>query len=127
MIDRVHVNICNLFVVEGLFLDLGYTRYNKVYWLEPGMDLANELRVLRRDADVAKLCDAALKNENRVHLYFEHPVDADPELVDEVEGPPSEDQQNHDEDLPQHEEHGGPDDIYRSRWSFFRKSGKSSR
>ncbi|RYR46921.1 hypothetical protein Ahy_A07g032785 [Arachis hypogaea] len=109
IIERVHVDTYNLFLVEGLFLDLGYTRYNKVYWLEPGMDLANGLRVLRRDADVVKLCDAALRNENRVHLYFEHLVDADPEYVDEievydddeVEGPLSEDQQNHHEDPPQ--------------------------
>ncbi|RYQ82068.1 hypothetical protein Ahy_B10g100647 [Arachis hypogaea] len=111
VIDRVHVDTCNLFLVEGLFLDLGYTRYNEVYWLESGMYLANGLRVLKRDADVVKLCDAALKNKNRVHLYFEHPVDADPELVDIVEGPPSEDQKNHDQDLPQNDEHGGPDDI----------------
>ncbi|RYR38541.1 hypothetical protein Ahy_A09g043590 [Arachis hypogaea] len=111
VIDKVHVDTGNLFLVEGLFLDLGYTRYNEVYWLEPEMDLANGLRVLRRDDDVVKLCDAALKNKNRVHLYFEHPVDADPELVDVVEGPPSEDQQNHDQDLPQNDEHGGPDDI----------------
>ncbi|RYR02636.1 hypothetical protein Ahy_B06g081435 [Arachis hypogaea] len=78
IIERVHVDTCNLFLVEGLFLDLGYTRFNEVYWLEPGMDLANGLRVLRRDADVVKMCDAALRNENRVHLYFEHPVDTDP-------------------------------------------------
>ncbi|RYQ86867.1 hypothetical protein Ahy_B10g106480 [Arachis hypogaea] len=85
IIDRVHVDTCNLFLVEGLFLDLGYTRYTEVYWLEPGKDLGNGLRVLRRDADVVKLCEAALRNENRVHLYFEHPVDAEPEYVDEAE------------------------------------------
>ncbi|RYQ91143.1 hypothetical protein Ahy_B09g097022 [Arachis hypogaea] len=85
IIDRVHVDTCNLFLAEGLFLDLGYTRYTEVYWLEPGKDLGNGLWVLRRDADVVKLCEAALRNENRVHLYFEHPVDAEPEYVDEAE------------------------------------------
>ncbi|RYQ83087.1 hypothetical protein Ahy_B10g101712 [Arachis hypogaea] len=119
IIEKVHVDTCNMFFVEGLFLDLGYTRYNEVYWLELGMDLANRLLVLKRDVDVVKLCDAALKNENRVHLYFEHPIDIDPEYVDEfevsddeeVKGPPSKDQENHHEDFSQHEEHGGPDDI----------------
>ncbi|RYR25825.1 hypothetical protein Ahy_B02g059839 [Arachis hypogaea] len=115
IIERVHVDTCNLFLVEGLFLDLCYTRFNEVYWLEPGMDLANGLRVLRRDADVVKMCDAALRNENRVHLYFEHPVDADPEYVDEaevlanedVDMPPLEDQQNHDQEPQQNEEEKG--------------------
>ncbi|QHN94000.1 uncharacterized protein DS421_17g597510 [Arachis hypogaea] len=104
IIERVHVDTCNLFLVEGLFLDLGYTRYNEVYWLEPGMDLANGLRVLRRDADVVKMCDAALRNENRVHLYFEHPVDMDPEYV---EMPCLEDQENHDQEPQQNEEEEG--------------------
>ncbi|RYQ92577.1 hypothetical protein Ahy_B09g098801 isoform B [Arachis hypogaea] len=115
IIERVHVDTCNLFLVEGLFLDLGYTRYNEVYWLEPGKDLANGLRVLRRDADVVKLCDAALRNENRVHLYFEHPVDADPEYVDEaevigneeVEIPRLEDQENQHQEPQQNEEDEG--------------------
>ncbi|RYR54414.1 hypothetical protein Ahy_A06g029685 [Arachis hypogaea] len=121
IIERVHVDTCNLFLVEGLFLDLGYTRYNEVYWLEPGMDLANGLRVLGRDVDVVKMCDAAQRNKNRVHLYFEHPVDADPESANhdqepqqneeeegsehtEVEGAPLLNEGNEQEDPPQHEE-----------------------
>nr|XP_029149697.1 cyclic nucleotide-gated cation channel beta-1-like [Arachis hypogaea] len=70
---------------------------------------------LRRDADVVKMCDAALRNENSVHLYFEHPVDADPEYVDEaevlanedVDMPPLEDQQNHDQEPQKNEEEEG--------------------
>ncbi|RYR36743.1 hypothetical protein Ahy_A09g041700 [Arachis hypogaea] len=115
IIERVHVDTYNLFLVEGLFLDLGYTRYNEVYLLEPGMDLVNGLHVLKRHVDVVKMCDTALRNEYRVHLYFKHLVDTDPEYVneaevfanEEVDMPPLEDQQNHDQEPQQNEEEEG--------------------
>ncbi|RYQ92698.1 hypothetical protein Ahy_B09g098913 [Arachis hypogaea] len=82
-IHRVNVETCNLFFVEGLFLDLGYPGYNEVYWLEPGLDLGKGLRVLRTDAEVMRMCESAMKNDNTVHLYFDHPIDANPEIIDE--------------------------------------------
>ncbi|QHO47196.1 Isovaleryl-CoA dehydrogenase [Arachis hypogaea] len=69
-----------------------YTRYNEVYWLEVGMDLAKGLRVLKRDSDVVKMCDATLKNKNRIHFYFEHLVNAE------------QNQEEQHESLPQYEE-----------------------
>ncbi|RYR48440.1 hypothetical protein Ahy_A07g034467 isoform A [Arachis hypogaea] len=82
-IHRVNVETCNLFFVEGLFLDLGYPGYNEVYWLEPGLELGKGLRVLRTDAEVMRMCESAMKNDNTVHLYFDHPIDANPEIIDE--------------------------------------------
>ncbi|RYR26580.1 hypothetical protein Ahy_B02g060839 [Arachis hypogaea] len=82
-IHRVNVETCNLFFVEGLFLDLGYPGYNEVYWLVPGLELGKGLRVLRTDAEVMRMCESAMKNENTVHLYFDHPIDANPEIIDE--------------------------------------------
>ncbi|RYR42633.1 hypothetical protein Ahy_A08g039095 [Arachis hypogaea] len=82
-IHRVNVETCNLFFVDGLFLDLGYPGYNEVYWLEPGLDLAKDLRVLRTDAEVMRMCESVMKNDNTVHLYFDHPIDINPEIIDE--------------------------------------------
>ncbi|RYR59257.1 hypothetical protein Ahy_A05g025106 [Arachis hypogaea] len=82
-IHRVNVETCNLFFVEGLFLNLGYPGYNEVYWLEPGLELGKGLRVLRTDAEVMRICESAMKNDNTVHLYFDHPIDANPEIIDE--------------------------------------------
>ncbi|RYR48890.1 hypothetical protein Ahy_A07g034984 [Arachis hypogaea] len=82
-IHRVNVETCNLFFVEGLFLDLGYPGYNEVYWLVPGLELGKGLRVLRTDAEVMRMCESAMKNGNTVHLYFDHPIDTNPEIIDE--------------------------------------------
>ncbi|XLR06803.1 hypothetical protein S83_034741 [Arachis hypogaea] len=82
-IHRVNVETCNLFFVEGLFLDLGYPGYNEAYWLEPGFELDQVLRVLRTDAEVMMMCESAIKNDNTVHLYFDHPIDANPEIIDD--------------------------------------------
>ncbi|RYQ92715.1 hypothetical protein Ahy_B09g098934 [Arachis hypogaea] len=82
-IHRVNVETCNLFFVEGLFLDLGYPGYNEAYWLEPGFELGQGLRVLRTDAEVMRMCESAIKNDNTVHLYFDHPIDANPEIIDD--------------------------------------------
>ncbi|XLU53523.1 hypothetical protein S245_048171, partial [Arachis hypogaea] len=82
-IHRVNVETCNMFFVEGLFLDLGYPGYSEVYWLEPGLELGKGLRVLRTDAEVMRMCESAMKNDNTVHLYFDHPIDANPKIIDE--------------------------------------------
>ncbi|RYR62161.1 hypothetical protein Ahy_A04g019541 [Arachis hypogaea] len=82
-IHRVNVETCNLFFVEDLFLDLGYPGYNEVYWLELGLDLGKGLRVLRTDAEVMRMCESAMKNDNTVHLYFDHFIDINPEIIDE--------------------------------------------
>ncbi|RYR73068.1 hypothetical protein Ahy_A02g007362 [Arachis hypogaea] len=63
--------------------DLGYPGYNEVYWLEPGLELGKGLRMLRTDAEVMRMCESAMKNDNIVHLYFDHPIDANPEIIDE--------------------------------------------
>ncbi|RYR15390.1 hypothetical protein Ahy_B04g072133 [Arachis hypogaea] len=63
--------------------DLGYPGYSEVYWLEPGLELGKGLRVLRTDAEVMRMCESAMKNDNTVHLYFDHPIDANPEIIDE--------------------------------------------
>ncbi|RYR28118.1 hypothetical protein Ahy_B01g052227 [Arachis hypogaea] len=82
-IHRVNVETCNLFFVEGLFLDLGYPGYNEAYWLVPDFELGQGLRVLRTDAEVMRMCESAIKNDNTVHLYFDHPIDANPEIIDD--------------------------------------------
>ncbi|QHN80911.1 uncharacterized protein LOC107622632 isoform X2 [Arachis ipaensis] len=82
-IHRVNVETCNLFFVEGLFLDLCYPGYNEAYWLEPGFELGQGLRVLRTDAEVMRMCESAIKNDNTVYLYFNHPIDANPEIIDD--------------------------------------------
>ncbi|RYQ99091.1 hypothetical protein Ahy_B07g086952 [Arachis hypogaea] len=71
-IHKVNVETCNLFFVEGLFLDL-----------EPGFDLGKGLRVLRTDAEVMRMCESTIKNDNTVHVYFDHPIDANPEIIDD--------------------------------------------
>ncbi|RYR15566.1 hypothetical protein Ahy_B04g072383 [Arachis hypogaea] len=82
-IHRVNVETHNLFFVEGLFLDLGYPGYNEAYWLEPGFDLGKGLRVLRTDAEVMRMCESMMKNDNTVHLYFDHPIDGNPKILDD--------------------------------------------
>ncbi|MED6175729.1 hypothetical protein PIB30_081117 [Stylosanthes scabra] len=50
--------------------------------LVPGLGLGNGLRrLLEADKKVANMCDAALDNGNRVHLYLEHHVITDPIVI----------------------------------------------
>ena len=81
-IERVNVDTLNIFFVEGLLMDIEYTGFKECYWLKPGMELDGGLRLLRRDMDVVKMCEATIKNGNRVHLYFEHPMVDNPKVVD---------------------------------------------
>ncbi|XLR16143.1 hypothetical protein S83_044081 [Arachis hypogaea] len=82
-IHRVDVETCNLFFVESLFIYLGYSRYTTVYWLEPDLDLAKDLRVFRTDAEVMRICERAMKNDNTVHLYFDYPINVNSDIIDE--------------------------------------------
>ncbi|RYQ83995.1 hypothetical protein Ahy_B10g102888 [Arachis hypogaea] len=84
-IERVCVDTYNSFLVEGLFMNLGYTSYPECFWLVSGKELSDRLRILRRDVDVAKMCEATEKNENRIELFFEHPVMDNPPIEDDVE------------------------------------------
>ncbi|MED6176343.1 hypothetical protein PIB30_087303 [Stylosanthes scabra] len=63
----------------------GYNRHNEIYWLEPGFDLRNGLRLLRNDYDSLRMRESALRNRRRVDLYFEHEVIANPEVIEPVE------------------------------------------
>ncbi|MED6195307.1 hypothetical protein PIB30_036679 [Stylosanthes scabra] len=53
--------------------------------LEPWFDLARGLRLVRTDDDVVNMCESALMNERKAHLYFEHPVIANPDVIEPVE------------------------------------------
>ena len=81
-IKRVNVDTLNIFFVEGLLMDIGYTGFKECYWLEPKMELDGGLRLLQRDMNVVKMCEVAIKNGNKVHLDFEHPVANNPKVVD---------------------------------------------
>ena len=61
-IEKINVDILNAFFVEGLLMDIGYTRYKERYWLELCKELGRGLRVLRRDMDVVKMYEPAMKN-----------------------------------------------------------------
>ena len=41
--------------------------------------------MLMRDMDVIKIYEATMKNGNRVHLYFEHPVVENPKVIENAE------------------------------------------
>ena len=81
-IDRVNVDTLNGFFINDLLRDIGYTSITDFYWLEPGKELDNGLKLLRVDMDIVKLYEAAVKNGNRIYLYTEHPVN-DPVIVEE--------------------------------------------
>ncbi|RYR73442.1 hypothetical protein Ahy_A02g007792 [Arachis hypogaea] len=74
-IERVNVDTLNGFFISDLLKDIGYTSISEFYWLEPGKELHDGLRLLRVDMDVVRMYEAAMKNGNRIHLYTEHPVD----------------------------------------------------
>ncbi|MED6200387.1 hypothetical protein PIB30_084567 [Stylosanthes scabra] len=46
--------------------------------------VSNGLRLLEMDEDVVNMCDVALNNGNRAHLYLENPVIADPIVIEQV-------------------------------------------
>ncbi|QHO54417.1 uncharacterized protein DS421_2g56600 [Arachis hypogaea] len=81
-IERVNVDTLNEFFINDLLKDIGYTSITDFYWLEPGKELDNGLKLLRVDMDIVKLYEAAVKNGNRIYLYTEHPVN-DPVIVEE--------------------------------------------
>ncbi|RYR05176.1 hypothetical protein Ahy_B06g085052 [Arachis hypogaea] len=87
-IERVNVDTLNDFFISDLLKDIGYTSISDFYWLEPGKELDDGLRLLRVDIDVVRMYEAAMKNGNRINLYTEHPVDQ-PVVVEVKELTPS--------------------------------------
>ncbi|MED6164589.1 hypothetical protein PIB30_091624, partial [Stylosanthes scabra] len=98
-IKGVNVNKCNMSFVEAAFLGLGYNRYNEIYWLKPGFDLRNGLRLLRNDYDSLRMRESALRNQRRVDLYCEHEVIA----IDAGGKTNSGESNNQQDELPQNE------------------------
>ncbi|RYR57135.1 hypothetical protein Ahy_A05g022870 [Arachis hypogaea] len=41
------------------------------------------LRVLRTNAEVMRMCESVMKNENTIYLYFDHPIDANRDIIKE--------------------------------------------
>ncbi|MED6139884.1 hypothetical protein PIB30_088106 [Stylosanthes scabra] len=97
---RVSAKKCNLNLIKALFIDLGYNCYNEVHWLEPRFDLARGLSMIRTDDDVVNMCEATLMNGRKIHLYFEHPVIANPDVIEPVDV-------SNDTEV----EYGGADDV----------------
>ncbi|RYR59524.1 hypothetical protein Ahy_A05g025417 [Arachis hypogaea] len=87
-IERVNVDTLNGFFISDLLKGIGYTSISEFYWLEPGKELHDGLRLLRVDMDVVRMYEAAMKNGNRVNVYTEHPVDQ-PVVVEDKELTPS--------------------------------------
>ncbi|QHN79557.1 hypothetical protein S245_068283 [Arachis hypogaea] len=89
-IERVKVDTLNGFFKSNLLKDIGYTSIAEFYWLELGnaKELDNGLRLLRVDMDVVKMYEADMKNDNKINVYTEHPMDH-PVLVEEKEMTPS--------------------------------------
>ncbi|RYR01954.1 hypothetical protein Ahy_B06g080815 [Arachis hypogaea] len=87
-IERINVDTLNGFFISDLLKDIGYTSISEFYWLEPGKELHDGLRLLRADMDVVRMYEAAMKNGNRINLYTEHPVDQ-PVVVEVKELTPS--------------------------------------
>ncbi|RYR65370.1 hypothetical protein Ahy_A03g011301 [Arachis hypogaea] len=83
-IERVNVDTLNGFFMSDLLKDIGYTSISEFYWLEPGKEVDDGLRLLRVDMDVVRMYEAAMKNENKINVYTEHPVDQ-PVVVEEKE------------------------------------------
>ncbi|RYR39896.1 hypothetical protein Ahy_A09g045535 isoform A [Arachis hypogaea] len=81
-IERVNVDTLNEFFINDLLKDIGYTFITDFYWLEPGKELDNGLKLLGIDMDIVKLYEATVKNSNRIYLYTEHLVN-DPVIVEE--------------------------------------------
>ncbi|RYR08308.1 hypothetical protein Ahy_B05g075922 [Arachis hypogaea] len=87
-IERVNVDTLNGFFISDLLKDIGYMSISEFYWLEPGKELDDGLRLLRVDMDVVKMYEAAMKNGNKINVYIEHPVDQ-PVVVEDKELTPS--------------------------------------
>ncbi|RYR77725.1 hypothetical protein Ahy_A01g002309 [Arachis hypogaea] len=68
--------------------DIGYTLITEFYWLEPGKELNDGLRLLSVDMDVVRMYEAAMKNGNKINMYTEYPVDHSV-VVEEKELTPS--------------------------------------
>ncbi|RYR07831.1 hypothetical protein Ahy_B05g075295 [Arachis hypogaea] len=62
---------------------LGYPRYNKIYWLEPDLDLAKGMRVFRTNVEVMRMCKSAIKKDNTVYLCFDLLIDANPDIIED--------------------------------------------
>ncbi|XLR01558.1 hypothetical protein S83_067756 [Arachis hypogaea] len=74
-IERVNVDTLNSFFISDLLKDIGYTSITDFYWLEPGKELDNGLRLLRADMDIVKMYEAAARNGNKINVYTENPMD----------------------------------------------------
>ncbi|KAL4301545.1 hypothetical protein AHAS_Ahas17G0311600 [Arachis hypogaea] len=74
-IERINVDTLNGFFISDLLKDIGYTSISEFYWLEPGKELDDGLRLLRVDMDVVRMYEAVMNNENKINVYTEHPVD----------------------------------------------------
>ncbi|XP_057760733.1 uncharacterized protein LOC130981128 [Arachis stenosperma] len=52
---RVNVDSLNNFFIKGLLTDIGYTLVNECYWLKPGKELKDGLKLLRTNNDIIEI------------------------------------------------------------------------
>ncbi|KAJ1254702.1 hypothetical protein BS78_K340100 [Paspalum vaginatum] len=71
--DHCEVDTWSTLWFEDFFEQLGYEKSDdpKVYWLLPGKELDDGLRILASDADTNAMCDVVHRVKNLI-LYFDH-------------------------------------------------------
>ncbi|MED6124411.1 hypothetical protein PIB30_058633 [Stylosanthes scabra] len=80
--DYVNTEKFSLVQMSGLFKGLGYKDYDYVYWLDEDLGLNRSgLNMITGDLVIVMMCEWALRHENSVHMYFEHPIDKAIEFV----------------------------------------------
>lgn len=65
--EGIDIEVIDIPLLEMLYEEYEYKDHKKIYWLEPGLTLEEELRELKSDNDLHMLL-AAIKNVMKIHF-----------------------------------------------------------
>ncbi|MED6182456.1 hypothetical protein PIB30_028585 [Stylosanthes scabra] len=80
--EKIDVDTLDAFAMRNHYLALGYEKIEECWWLVPGRSLQTGRRKLKTDAELLELVFHAQRNDNEIHIYYEHAVSV-PELAEE--------------------------------------------
>ncbi|MED6132180.1 hypothetical protein PIB30_016819 [Stylosanthes scabra] len=80
--EKIDVDTLDVFAIRNHYLALGYEKIEECWWLVPGRSLQTGRSKLKTDADLLELVFHAQRNDNEIHIYYEHAVSV-PELAEE--------------------------------------------
>ncbi|MED6170926.1 hypothetical protein PIB30_035797 [Stylosanthes scabra] len=74
IVDWVNVDKLSGELIKDILSKIGYPSICELYWLQPGMDLAHRLKLLKYDRDVITMYEAVENNGDEIEVFTKHPI-----------------------------------------------------